>query len=151
MVDAFPAEQRGLALGINVVAAIGGQFLGLLVGGLLADTNWRLVFWINVPIGLLGTVWAYWKLHDAPTRLTHKIDWAGNLTFGAGLILLLTAITYGIQPYGNQVMAWRSPFVLSLLVLGVVLALPNGLLDLRNRSRSWLTGMAAALPGQARR
>jgi len=120
LTDAFPPQQRGMALGINVVAAIGGQFVGLLIGGLLADTNWRLVFWINVPFGLVGTIWAYWKLRDAPTRLSHTIDWAGNISFGLALILLLTAITYGIQPYGNQVMAWTSPLVLGLFALGVL-------------------------------
>ncbi|MGI4940581.1 MAG: MFS transporter [Janthinobacterium lividum] len=120
LTDAFPAHQRGLALGINVVAAIGGQFIGLLIGGLLADSNWRLVFWINVPFGLLGTIWAYWKLRDSPTRVTHKIDWAGNVTFALGLVLILSAITYGIQPYGDQVMAWTSPFVLSLFALGLL-------------------------------
>jgi MFS family permease len=120
LTDAFPADQRGFALGINVVAAIGGQFLGLLIGGLLADTNWRLVFWINVPVGVVGTVWAYMKLRDKPTRVTHKIDWAGNITFGLGLVLILAGITYGIQPYQGHVMAWGSPFVLSLFVLGVL-------------------------------
>ena len=120
LTDAFPAHERGLALGINVVAAIGGQFLGLLIGGLLADTNWRLVFWINVPFGLLGTVWAYWKLRDVRTRVSHKIDWAGNISFGLGLVLILTAITYGIQPYGTHVMAWGSPRVLLLFAGGVI-------------------------------
>ncbi len=120
LTDAFPADQRGLALGINVVAAIGGQFIGLLIGGLLADSNWRLVFWINVPFGVFGTIWAYWKLRDSPTRVTHKIDWAGNVTFALGLVLILSAITYGIQPYGDQVMAWTSPFVLGLFALGLL-------------------------------
>jgi MFS family permease len=119
LTDAFPRHERGFALGINVVAAIGGQFLGLLIGGLLADTNWRLVFWINVPFGLVGTVWAYWKLRDVPTTGTHRIDWSGNVTFGLGLVLILTAITYGIQPYGHQTMAWTSPRVLSLFALGM--------------------------------
>ena len=118
LTDAFPTQERGFALGINVVAAIGGQFLGLLIGGLLADTNWRLVFWINVPVGVVGTVWAYWKLRDAPTRVSHRIDWAGNLTFGLGLVLVLTAITYGIQPYRDHVMAWGRPLVLALFALG---------------------------------
>ncbi len=120
LTDAFPTHQRGLALGINVVAAIGGQFVGLLIGGLLADTNWRLVFWINVPFGLIGTAWAYWKLRDTQTRVQHKIDWTGNLTFGLGLVLILTAITYGIQPYGDQVMAWASPLVVTLFALGIL-------------------------------
>jgi MFS family permease len=118
LTDVFPPHERGLALGINVVAAIGGQFLGLLIGGLLADANWRLVFWINVPFGLVGTVWAYWKLREIPNRVSHKIDWIGNISFGLGLILLLSAITYGIQPYGDQVMAWMSPKVLILFGLG---------------------------------
>jgi MFS family permease len=119
LTDAFPARERGLALGINVVAAIGGQFVGLLIGGLLADTNWRLVFWINVPFGLVGTIWAYLKLRDPPPGGTHRIDWAGNLSFGVGLVLILTAITYGIQPYGHQTMAWTSPLVLTLFGVGL--------------------------------
>jgi MFS family permease len=119
LTDAFPPKDRGFALGINVVAAIGGQFLGLVIGGLLADTNWRLVFWVNVPIGLIGTIWAYLKLKDGPRhKVRHGLDWAGNLTFGLGLILILSAVTYGIQPYGQQVMAWTSPRVLTLFALG---------------------------------
>ncbi|MDE1187839.1 MAG: MFS transporter [Pantoea sp.] len=120
LTDVFPPHQRGLALGINVVAAIGGQFVGLLIGGLLADSNWRLVFWINVPFGLVGTIWAYWKLREIPNRVSHKIDWAGNISFGLGLILVLSAITYGIQPYGDDVMAWTSPKVLALFALGIL-------------------------------
>jgi MFS family permease len=120
LTDAFPAEQRGLALGINMMAAIGGQFLGLLIGGLLADTNWRLVFWITVPVGVVGTAWAYLKLRDPPARVAHKMDWGGNISFGLGLMLVLTAITYGIQPYGQHVMAWGSPLVLGLFAAGVL-------------------------------
>jgi MFS family permease len=122
LTDAFPARQRGLALGINVVAAIGGQFMGLVIGGLLADTDWRLVFWINVPIGLIGTVWAYLKLRDEPMSRAggHRMDWGGNITFGLGLVLILSAITYGIQPYRNDVMAWTSPRVIILFGLGVL-------------------------------
>ena len=131
LTDAFPAHERGFALGINMVAAIGGQFVGLLIGGLLADTNWRLVFWINVPFGLIGTVWAYWKLRDATTRVTHKIDWAGNITFGLGLVLTLTAITYGIQPYGHHVMAWTSPKVIGLFALGILFMIAFVAIELR--------------------
>ena len=120
LTDAFPEHERGFALGINVVAIIAGQFLGLIVGGLLADGNWRLVFWINVPVGLIGTAWSYWQLHDAPDRASHKIDWGGNLTFGIGLVAILAGITYGLQPYGDQLMAWSSPKVLTLFVIGVL-------------------------------
>ncbi|HVO16318.1 MAG TPA: MFS transporter [Alphaproteobacteria bacterium] len=119
LADAFPVDQRGLALGINTIAAIGGSFLGLLIGGLLADVNWRLVFWINVPIGLFGTAWSYWRLHDRRGAHEARVDWPGNLTFAAGLVLVLTAITYGIQPYGQKVMAWTSPLVVALFGMGV--------------------------------
>jgi MFS family permease len=121
LTDAFPAKERGFALGINVVAAIGGQFLGLVIGGLLADTSWRLVFWVNVPIGLVGTIWAYLKLKDGPLHGgRHPIDWGGNLSFGLGLVFILSGITYGIQPYGHAVMAWTSPRVLTLFALGLL-------------------------------
>ncbi|MBZ9937100.1 MFS transporter [Mesorhizobium sp. BR1-1-16] len=121
LTDAFPTEQRGLALGINTIAAIGGSFIGLLIGGLLADIDWRLVFWINVPFGVVGTAWAYWKLKDRAAPRHRPIDWAGNFTFGIGLILILIGITEGIQPYGSHAMAWTSPEVMSLIGVGLVL------------------------------
>src|SRR5579875_462133 len=111
LIDAFPPHQRGLALGINMVAAIGGQFIGLLVGGLLADADWRLVFWVNVPFGLIGTIWAFMRLRDDRVLARSRIDWGGNLTFGLGLVLILTAISYGIQPWRDELMAWTSPRV----------------------------------------
>jgi MFS family permease len=120
LTDVFPHHQRGFALSINMVAAVGGQFLGLIIGGLLADTDWRLVFWINVPIGLVGTVWGFLKLRDHASRVTHKIDYVGNLTFGIGLVLVLTAITEGIQPYGGHVLSWTDPLVLGCFIVGVL-------------------------------
>jgi MFS family permease len=119
--DAFPPNQRGLALGINSVAAIAGSFLGLLIGGVLAPVAWRLVFLVCVPFGVFGTIWAYVKLVDNGERVRAKIDWAGNLTFGAGLIAVLTGIVYGIQPYGGHTMGWTNPFVLGTIFGGLVL------------------------------
>ena len=119
--DAFPENQRGMALGINGVAAIAGSFLGLLIGGVLAPIEWRLVFLVCVPFGVFGTIWAYAKLVDNGVRVRAKIDWAGNITFGIGLIALLTGIVYGIQPYGGHIMGWTSPFVLGCLIGGLVL------------------------------
>jgi MFS family permease len=121
LTDAFPAEQRGLAMGINMIAAIAGQFIGLLAGGLLADLNWRLVFWVNVPFGIFGTVWAYWKLKELGAKDRVEHDWWGNVTFAAGLVAILAAITYGIQPYKDHVMGWTSPLVLTELIGGVLL------------------------------
>ncbi len=121
LTDAFPAEQRGLAMGINMIAVIAGQFIGLVVGGLLADIHWRLVFWISVPFGLFGTIWAYMKLKETGVRDRREHDWWGNLTFALGLIAILVGITYGIQPYKNHVMGWTNPNVLAELIGGILL------------------------------
>ena len=59
LTDAFPPDRRGFALGFNQVAALAGQFIGLVAGGLLAAWDWRAVFWVNVPVGVFGTLWAY--------------------------------------------------------------------------------------------
>jgi MFS family permease len=120
LTDAFPENQRGLALGINGVAAISGSFMGLILGGVLAPVDWRLVFLVSVPFGLFGTVWAYLKLVDLSERRPAKIDWIGNITFAIGLIAVMVGITYGIQPYGHHVMSWSSPKVLAELIGGVI-------------------------------
>jgi MFS family permease len=121
LTDAFPVTERGMALGINQVAALAGSFMGLLIGGLLADTNWRAVFLVSVPFGIFGTVWGYLKLREMGQRGQGRIDWAGNLTFAVGLIAVLVGITYGIQPYGGHTMGWTSPLVVTLLVGGAAL------------------------------
>ncbi len=120
LTDAFPAERRGFAIGTNSVAAIGGSFIGLLVGGVLSEVDWRLVFWVSVPFGVVGTVWAYLTLRDPAARRSHRIDWWGNVTFGVGLILLLVGVIYAIQPYGGHAEGWTNPFVLGCLIVGVL-------------------------------
>ncbi|MEV4317207.1 MFS transporter [Actinocrispum sp. NPDC049592] len=120
LTDAFPANQRGLALGVNGVAAIAGSFLGLVVGGVLAPVNWHWVFLVSVPFGVIGTIWAYLKLHDTGIRQRSKMDWGGNITFAVGLIAILVAITYGIQPYEGHSMGWMNPWVLAALIGGVL-------------------------------
>ncbi|MGV9360418.1 MFS transporter [Amycolatopsis sp. NPDC003731] len=119
LTDAFPANQRGLALGMNGVAAIAGSFLGLVVGGVLAPVDWNLIFLVSVPFGVIGTVWAYLKLHDTGVRKHARMDWWGNITFAVGLIAVLIGITYGIQPYGSSPTGWGSPFVLTCLIGGL--------------------------------
>jgi MFS family permease len=127
--DAFPTHQRGLALGINNVAAISGSFIGLILGGLLAPVQWHLVFLLSVPFGLFGTVWAYVKLEDRGIRTPAKIDWFGNITFATGLILILVGITYGLLPYGHHTMGWSSPVVLSEIIGGIVILLIFGVIE----------------------
>ncbi|HEY0485848.1 MAG TPA: MFS transporter [Mycobacteriales bacterium] len=119
--DAFPAHQRGMAVGINQVAALAGSFIGLVAGGLLSEWSWRAIFWVSVPLGILGTVWAYRSLRETAIRRAARIDWWGNLTFGCGLTVLLAAITYGIQPYGGHTQGWTNPWVVAGLVGGVAL------------------------------
>jgi MFS family permease len=121
LTDAFPADQRGMAMGINQIAGISGQFIGLILGGILAAVDWRLVFIVSVPIGLGGTIWSWLSLKEIGARTSARIDWLGNVTFALGLIGLLVGITYGIQPYGGHVMGWTSPVVLTGLIGGVLL------------------------------
>jgi EmrB/QacA subfamily drug resistance transporter len=118
--DAFPPNERGKALGINQVAVVVGSLIGLVLGGILAAYNWRFIFLVSVPFGLLGTIWSYRKLKEAGTiKRNQKLDIWGNISFGVGLTILLIGITYGLLPYGNSSMGWSSPFVIASLVTGV--------------------------------
>lgn len=120
--DAFPANQRGFAMGINQIAAILGSVIGLILGGILSYFSWRLVFLVSVPVGVVGTIWAYMMLRETATIRAHqKIDWAGNITFAVGLTIFLLGITYGIEPYGNSPMGWGNPLVIGMLVGGAAL------------------------------
>ncbi len=122
LTDAFPSHERGKALGINQVAALGGSFIGLILGGILSIYNWRYVFLVSVPVGLIGTFWSYWKLKEtAIIKKDQKIDYIGNLTFGSGLTIALIAITYGLLPYGNSTTGWANPEVIAGLTVGVFL------------------------------
>ncbi len=111
--DAFPPQRRGFALGVNQGAVFAGQFLGLTAGGLLAAWDWRAVFWVNVPVGIAGTVWAYVRLRETGARQPARVDWWGNLTFATGLSAILIAVTYGIQSYHGHAMGWSNPAVVA--------------------------------------
>jgi MFS family permease len=121
LTDAFPRERRGFALGVNQVAGIAGQFIGLTAGGLLAAWDWRAVFWVNVPVGIAGTLWAYFRLRDNGVRHPAAIDWWGNVTFAVGLSAILVAVTYGVQSYGGSAMGWSNPAVIAGLAGGAAL------------------------------
>jgi MFS family permease len=131
LTDAFPADKRGFALGINQVAGLAGQFVGLVAGGLLAALDWRAVFWVNVPVGVFGTLWAYLRLRDTGERHRERIDWWGNVTFAVGLGAVLVAFTDGIQPYGHHTMGWANPVVIGLLAGGVALLAAFALIESR--------------------
>jgi MFS family permease len=119
LTDAFPEDERGKAMGINGIAAVGGSFLGLILGGVLAPIEWRLVFLVSVPFGLFGTVWAYLKLRDNGVRIPARIDWLGNALFAIGLIALLTGIVYSLLPYGGHPTGWGNPYVLAAIFGGI--------------------------------
>ncbi|GAA4596666.1 MFS family permease [Actinoplanes octamycinicus] len=129
--DAFPAEQRGMALGVNIVSALAGSFIGLVAGGVLAEWDWRSVFWVNIPLGIAGAVWAYRSLHDTGARRQARIDWWGNATFALGLTAVLVAITYGIQPYGGHTQGWTNPWVLAGLIGGALVLVLFGIIETR--------------------
>jgi MFS family permease len=132
LTDAFPAEQRGLALGLNQVSAVAGSVAGLILGGILAAIDWRLVFLVSVPFGIIGTVWAYVALHETARIQAHqKLDPWGNVTFAIGLTLLLVGITYGIMPYGDSTMGWTNPWVIAGIVSGSALLAMFGWIETR--------------------
>ena len=132
LTDAFPSDQRGLALGINNIAGISGSFIGLILGGVLGAIDWRLVFLVSVPFGLFGTVWSYLKLKEIGQRHRARIDWPGNITFAIGLILVMIGITYGIEPAGGSDMGWTSLTVRSALILGVLFLVAFAIVEARH-------------------
>jgi MFS family permease len=155
LTDAFPVDQRGMALGVNQIAGLSGQFLGLLAGGLLAAIDWRAVFWVNVPIGIVGTIWSYRSLRETGERHRTHIDWLGNITFTAGMAAVLIAITNGIQPYHGHATGWSDPVVLAELFGGIALLVIFCIIETRVaepmvrmglfRIRAFATGNLAAL------
>lgn len=159
--DAFPVRQRGMALGVNMVAGIAGSFIGLVLGGLLAEWDWRSVFWVNVPISLAGTAWSYRSLRETGTRRPARMDWWGNVTFAVGMTALLAGVTYGIQPYGDRTMGWTNPWVLAGLVGGTAVLALFGWIESRTaepmfplglfRKAAFAGGCAANLLGSVAR
>jgi MFS family permease len=131
LTDAFPAHQRGMALGTNQVAAIGGSFIGLVLGGVLAEWHWRSVFWVSVPIAVIGAIWSYRSLHEMGTKKSGKIDWWGNVTFALGLTLLLAGMVYGINPYGGHPTGWTNPWVLGAVGGGLLVLIAFCVIETR--------------------
>ena len=155
LTDAFPADQRGMALGVNSVAGIAGSFIGLVAGGLLAAVDWHLIFYVSVPIGVAGTLWAYLKLEEVDQGEGGHLDLPGNILFGAGLIAVLVGITYALQPYGGSDMGWGNPLVIGLLAGGIAMLVGFVLVELRSpqpmfdprlfRIRAFAAGNVASL------
>jgi len=131
LTDAFPRDQRGLAMGVNQAAAFSGTFIGLIVGGLLAPFDWHLIFLVSVPVGLLGTVWGYVALRELGERHRAHVDWLGNTTFAVGMVLIMVGLTYGIEPYNGHTMGWTSPLVLGCVAVGLATMLAFAVIERR--------------------
>lgn len=117
--DAFHSKERGTALGINSIAAIGGSFIGIILGGILATIYWRDVFLASIPVGLLGTIWSVLKLKDTSVRdKTQRLDYVGNIAFAGGLTLILVGIIYGMMPYKTSTMGFGNPLVIAAFAIG---------------------------------
>jgi EmrB/QacA subfamily drug resistance transporter len=120
--DAFPENERGQALGINMVSILAGSVIGLVMGGVLATYNWRYIFLVSVPVGVFGTAWSYLRLQERGKINRHqKLDLWGNATFGIGITLVLLGVSYGLLPYGTSSMGWSNPWVMGALATGCAL------------------------------
>ena len=120
LTDAFPPNERGRAIGVNLVAGISGSIVGLILGGILTVAlGWQSIFWINLPIGAFATFWAYKKLRELGTVRHERIDLPGNVLFAGGLTAFLVGLTLGaLSGYTSVDVA--SMFVGLLMVCGFV-------------------------------
>ena len=115
LTDAFPPSERGRAIGINLVMGVSGSVIGLVAGGVLADTlGWRSIFWINLPVGIFATAWAYARLKELGTVQRERLDPLGNALFAGGLSVFLLGLTLGA-------IAGYTVIEIGMIVLGAVM------------------------------
>ncbi|MDA8055254.1 MAG: MFS transporter [Thermoplasmatales archaeon] len=119
--DAFGPTERGRALGINQIAFIAGSLVGLIAGGLLVSYDWHMVFVVNVPFAIAGSIWSVFKLKETSKRAKIPMDIFGNATLGGGLVLISLGLTYTLAPYGSAAMGWGNPWVIVSLIVGLAL------------------------------
>lgn len=132
--DAFPRNELGKAIGINMVAIMAGQFLGLILGGVLATLDWRYIFLLSVPFGLIATILSI-KLKEISIKdVKTKLDIWGNMAFMGGITLLLVGVTYGLMPYKTDLMGWHNPWVVLSMIGGAVLLITFPFIERRVES-----------------
>ena len=132
--DAFPKRELGLALGINVMVVAVGSAVGPVLGGWLTSFGWQWVFWFNVPVALVGSVWSYAVLRETRgSGRRQRIDWLGNAVFLIALSGLLISLSMGgIEGWTQPlVIAGAIAFVIGLpLFIAIEPRVPEPLLDL---------------------
>ena len=127
LTDAFPPNERGRAIGINLVAGVSGSVIGLILGGILTVAlGWQSIFWINLPIGAFATIWAYKKLRELGTVRHERIDLPGNILFAGGLSVFLVGLTLGA-------LSGYTSVDVAMMALGLVMLLGFGYVELRVR------------------
>ena len=132
LTDAFPPGERGRALGLNQASFIIGSFLGIILGGLLSNYDWHLLFLVNVPFAVAGALWSIFKLRRVDRGSVRvKIDYWGNLTLALGLVLITLGFTYALMPYGGSEMGWTNPLVIASFVAGMALIIAFIPIELR--------------------
>ena len=129
LTDAFPTEDRGMALGINQMAVLTGSIGGLILGGVITSLlGWRWIFFVNVPIGTFGALWTYYSLREIGTvSKSQEIDMKGVVLFVAGLVAILLALT-------RVVAGDRGPSVPILFALGLAVLAAFALVERQQRS-----------------
>jgi EmrB/QacA subfamily drug resistance transporter len=148
--DAFPGKQLGQALGINQMVAAVGSILGPVLGGWLISFSWPWIFWFNVPLGIIGTLWAALNLRElVDLEKGQRLDIMGNTTFLLGLTALLIGLTQGgIRGWGTGTVVASLAAAAVLLPAFVIIELraKEPLLNLRMfRSRIFAFGNVSAL------
>jgi len=119
--DAFGPNERGRALGINQISFISGSLIGLVAGGLLASGDWHLVFLVNVPFAVAGSIWSVVKLKQISKRIRVPLDIPGNIALGGGLVSISLGFTYALVPYRTSAMGWGNPWVWTAFGIGIIL------------------------------
>ncbi|MEM0134746.1 MAG: MFS transporter [Thermoplasmatales archaeon] len=129
--DSFGPTERGRALGINQISFIAGSLIGLIAGGLLASANWHLVFIVNIPFAVAGSLWSIFKLKQIKKKEKVPMDIAGNVALGGGLVLISLGFTYALVPFGNSAMGWNSPWVIASFIVGAILLIAFIFIELK--------------------
>ena len=155
--DATPPNELGYSLGINNLGFRLGAMAGLTLSGIIITFlgDWRALFYINIPIGIIGTIWAHKAIKETPTQNHQgknrflKIDWAGFALFSTSILTLLLALTFAAYGLGSQTLTTSFVAVSIVAFAGFVLQefrSPNPLVNFKLlKIREYTGGLIALL------